>query len=90
MSKMIERVAKAICKSRTCEGISCCQWPAQTGRTKCPVKDGAYNDAARDAIMSMREPTDPMICAVLDLHDSAPKTFRVSDDWRAMIDEALK
>jgi hypothetical protein len=91
MSKMVKRVAQAICKSKTCEGISCCQWPAQAARRhKCPVEAGAYDDAARDAITSMREPTDPMICAVLDLHDSAAKTFRVSDDWRAMIDEALK
>jgi hypothetical protein len=44
--KALEDVARAICKSRTCEGFLCCQWPAQGGRTKCPVKDGAYDDAA--------------------------------------------
>lgn len=32
---LTERVAKAICKSRTCEGIYCCQWPAQGGRQSC-------------------------------------------------------
>lgn len=52
-SDMIEMVAKAICKSRTCEGVSCCQWPAQGGRTQCPVRDGGYNAAAIDAINAM-------------------------------------
>jgi hypothetical protein len=46
----LEEVARAICKSRTCEGVSCCQWPAQGGRTVCPVKHGAYDPAARAAI----------------------------------------
>lgn len=50
MSEAIESVAKAICKSRTCEGFSCCQWPAQGGRTQCPVKAGGYDDAARAAL----------------------------------------
>lgn len=49
-----------------------------------------YRETARKVIAAMREPTDPMICAVLDLHDSAPRTFRVSEDWRVMIDEALR
>jgi hypothetical protein len=47
---LIQAVATAICKSRTCEGINCCQWPAQGGRTRCPVKLGGYDAAARDAI----------------------------------------
>ena len=49
----LELVAIAICKSRTCEGVSCCQWPAQGGRTQCPVKAGAYDDAARAAISAI-------------------------------------
>jgi hypothetical protein len=49
----IELVAIAICKSRTCEGVSCCQWPAQGGRLQCPVKAGGYDDAARDAIQAL-------------------------------------
>jgi len=49
----LELVAIAICKSRSCEGIHCCQWPAQTGRLKCPVKAGGYNDSARDAIAAL-------------------------------------
>lgn len=57
MTDMIEIVARAICKSRTCEGQNCCQWPANTGRTKCPVKQGGYDDAAREAIKAMQEPT---------------------------------
>ena len=42
-----EEIARAICKSRTGEGIACCQWPANLGRTKCPVLDGGYDDAVR-------------------------------------------
>jgi hypothetical protein len=52
---LIERVAKAICKSRTCEGIHCCQWPANGGRLKCPVQMGGYDDAAIAAIHAVCE-----------------------------------
>lgn len=52
---LTERVAKAICKSRTCEGVACCQWPANGGRHKCPVQLGYYDDAARDAILAVCE-----------------------------------
>jgi hypothetical protein len=54
----VRAVAQAICKSRTCEGWRCCQWPAQMTRTQCPVRDGAYDDAARAAIAAMPAPTD--------------------------------
>jgi hypothetical protein len=50
---LTERVARAICKSRTCEGISCCQWPANGGRQNCPVQMGGYDDAAREAILAV-------------------------------------
>jgi Lar family restriction alleviation protein len=46
----LRSVALAICKSRTCEGISCCQWPANMGRINCNAKNGAYDDAARAAL----------------------------------------
>lgn len=48
----IARVARAICKSRSCEGIACCQWPANRGRLpkNCPVARGGYDDAAQEAI----------------------------------------
>jgi hypothetical protein len=46
----VNAVAKAICKSRTCEGVACCQWPGNMGRTDCPVKRGGYDDAAIAAI----------------------------------------
>lgn len=54
-SEMVERIAKAICKSRTCEGANCCQWPAQGGRLHCPVKQGGYDDAARAAFEAVAE-----------------------------------
>lgn len=62
----LRQVAKAICKSRTCEGINCCQWPCNGGRfhdpykesTACRVEQGRYDDAAQaawDAIEEMRD-----------------------------------
>lgn len=87
-SKMIERVARAIWDQRRASaaalGIDLEEW----GDGGIPRANKVYEEASA-AIKSMREPTDPMICAVLDLHDSAPRTFRVSEDWRAMIDAAL-
>lgn len=86
MPTVLERVAIAICKSRTCEGIHCCQWPANGARRgDCPVQHGAYDDAARDAIMAMREPTPAMAAKGFIADDcQAPM-----DVWRAMIDHAL-
>ena len=55
MNEMVERVKRAICKSRTCEGMMCCEWPANRGRLACPVKGGGYDDAARAAIEAMRD-----------------------------------
>ena len=49
---MRSAIATAICKSKTCEGIQCCQWPANMGRTVCPVKLGYYDDAA-DAVLEL-------------------------------------
>lgn len=46
----IRTVALAICKSRTCEGYSCCQWPANMGRKNCTVPKGGYDDAAKAAL----------------------------------------
>ncbi len=86
MSEMVRRVATAICKSRTCEGISCCQWPAQGGRTQCPVKLGYYDDAARAAIEALREPTAAMWSAD---HPSWSLGRPMWDWWRDMIDAAL-
>lgn len=43
-------IAIAICKSRTCEGINCCQWPSNRGRRDCPVRAGGYDDAAQAVI----------------------------------------
>lgn len=53
MIDLVLTVARAICRSRTCEGVSCCQWPAQRGRTECPVNNGGYTDAAREAISAV-------------------------------------
>lgn len=84
MTEMVRRVALAICKSRTCEGVSCCQWPANTGRHSCNAKQGAYDEAAEAAIAAMREPTDGMLYVVPDHH--APVAYL---SWKAMIDSAI-
>jgi hypothetical protein len=47
---LVEKVARAICKSRSCEGFKCCEWPANRGRMTCPVELGGYDDAASAAI----------------------------------------
>lgn len=97
MSLMIERMAQSICKSRTCEGISCCQWPAQGGRVDCPVKRGAYDDAAKCAIETMLNPTVAMIAAGwVGLRGKRVGPVFTSpgpglvEGYRSMIDEALK
>lgn len=48
----IEAMAKAICGSRSCEGVHCCQWPANRGRINCHPY--AYMDAAKDALAALR------------------------------------
>lgn len=83
---MVERVALALRSVVTPEGTD----PKKDWEAIGEGPRRMYRREAVTAIKAMREPTDLMICAVLDLHDSAPRTFRVSEDWRAMIDEALK
>ena len=50
---VMDAVAQAICQSRTCEGINCCQFPANRGRTNCPVERGGYDDAATAALKAL-------------------------------------
>lgn len=64
--RLAKSVARSICKSRTCAGINCCQWPCNGGRyhdqngqsTKCRVDEGRYDDAAREAILAYRNYVD--------------------------------
>ena len=98
---MLERVATAICKSRTCEGAHCCQWPANGARlSDCPVQRGQYDDAAHDAIAAMREPPYSLVSAgkaadlAIDRRFAETETpplrsDRVREIWQAMLDEAL-
>lgn len=59
----LRAVAMAICKSATCEGINCCQWPSNGGRRRdprggpapCNVANGAYDDAAKNAIAALQD-----------------------------------
>lgn len=64
---LVRVVAQAICQSRSCEGISCCQWPGNGGhhadwnrlKRECPVKAGGYDEAARDAIVAYQKAVAP-------------------------------
>jgi len=59
----IKNIARAICKSKTCEGINCCQWPCNGGKRRdrfgqgapCNVDAGGYDDAAWAAFHAVRE-----------------------------------
>jgi len=51
---MVERVARAICKSKTGEGVHCCQWPGHGGRATCFAAMGNFDDGARAAIEAMQ------------------------------------
>lgn len=73
---MIERVAQAIELNR--------------GTAFLGIGAACSVALAKVAIEAMREPTDNIICAVLDAHDRATSTPRVIDDWRVAIDAALK
>ena len=61
----VRHVAHAICKSVTCEGINCCQYPSNGGHrrdsrgqpVKCMVDEGAYDDAAVAALTAVMEKT---------------------------------
>lgn len=62
---LVRIVAKAICKSKSCEGIDCCQHPGNGGkhgdwnrtRRECPVENGGYDNAALDAILAYQAAT---------------------------------
>jgi hypothetical protein len=90
MTEMVERVARAICKSRTCEGVACCAWPSNGGRVDCPVKRGAYNEAAHDAIAVMRDPTKTMLDAGYETRNANNWPDVERRTYQAMIDAALR
>jgi hypothetical protein len=56
VSGTVDAVARAICKSRSCEGVNCCQWPSQGARkSNCVVDRGGYDEAAKEAIGKLQE-----------------------------------
>jgi hypothetical protein len=63
----IEAAAKAICKSATCEGINCCQWPSNGSKRRdhlgqaveCNVAKGAYDAAAIAALTAAAQVAEP-------------------------------
>lgn len=82
---LIRDVARAICMSRTCEGVSCCQWPSQRGRTDCPVNRGYYDEAARAAIEAMRDVPD----RCYDDYRCVWRDLNSKEVWNLWIDAAL-
>ncbi len=72
--ELLMRLAQAICKSRTCEGFSCCQWPGNRGRTECPVSRGGYDDAAKAAFDAMPSHWMP----VAERNETANKTLEAA------------
>jgi hypothetical protein len=77
MTQMIERVARAICASGVCIDPDSYDVDRYWRR---------WIPEARAAISAMREPTEAMKRAA----DRLPDVMSVGDEWRAMIDEALK
>ena|ERR1700728_4591506 len=71
MSEIRESVARAICKSRTCEGFSCCEWPANAGRRHdCSVSKGKYDDAANAATVEVLKQCAKAVSTIrLNQHD---------------------
>ncbi|QPC91473.1 hypothetical protein [Mesorhizobium sp. INR15] len=89
----VERVARAICKSKTCEGFLCCQNPAQMGRTtNCPVKRGGYDDAARAAIAALASEIRTL-ARVGQRNEVCAQGIRISQlegEARALLDELAR
>ena len=62
----LRQVARAICRSATCEGINCCQWPCNGGKQRslsgapveCMADAGGYDDAANAAWAAINDLTD--------------------------------
>lgn len=51
---IVDAVARAICKSRSCNGFECCENPGSMGnKHKCPVDRGGFDDAATDALIAL-------------------------------------
>jgi hypothetical protein len=62
---MLEKMARAICKSRTGYGASCCEWPANMGvRHVCAVKTGNFDEAAKAALQSLLQPDEGTVEAM--------------------------
>lgn len=81
MSEMIERVAKALFSGSVYHGYNKGTLDAEWFRMK-----GIHMAQAKAAIEAMREPSQEMI----DVVRQRPWLSEAINDYRAMIDEALK
>lgn len=87
MSEMVERLAKTLLRAHY-----------ERGRGIPPEWDSLdryqremWEQSAKAAIQSMREPTETMINAAMDADGTnMPLAIGYDVAWRAMIDEALK
>jgi hypothetical protein len=83
MSEMVERVAKAIWALN--EDTDCHDYDQLA-----PHARARADEWARAAIAVMREPTKAMIEAHHVVWEDADFNERAADNWRNLIDEALK
>lgn len=85
MSDMIERVARAICKA---DGLASCAMDDERAEVDtCTAANCSRFLQARAAIEAMRTPTEAMVRAT-DSYDRYRAA--IEDEWRLMIDRALK
>lgn len=83
MNEMVERVARAMFDKGE-KWLTPC---AQVWETAPPVQKLILLAQARAAIAAMREPTKAMLQA---FYGDVPRERWLGDDWRDMIDEALR
>ena len=99
MTDMVEKVARAVCKSgkfETGEGTCALRCLDQLGsaRDSCPHVKKVHGDLARAAIRALMEPTEGMLAATIYEYDHA-KALRdgeapfAVDVWQAMLKAAL-
>jgi hypothetical protein len=82
MSEMVERVARALCRSKSAAQPG--GWIERHINENWPV----FMDDARTAIEAMREPTEAMLTAA-HVHGKN-HAIEMRQAWRDMIDEVLK
>lgn len=82
--EMVERAARALCRSKA-QGVPDSWMENHVNTNWLP-----FAHDAKTVIEAMREPTDGMIAAAMAINHPSCYSADPDDEWRAMIDEALK